>query len=198
MKKFLMLLCTLTLVLGSVGSASAVPVQWEGNGHYYEVMTTYEIERCSVTYEKDFNKNWKTANRYSDDYEYLGETSYFATVTSKGENDFIAALVASVGETAFLGGTDKKVETTWEWAATGEAFVYTNWQAGEPNNVGCFGEDYLEMYTSGTWNDVSKYNKNKAYVVEYNGTAPVPEPATILLMGLGLFGMVGVRRRMNK
>jgi len=188
MKKFLFLLCAFLLVLGIAGSASAIPVQFAGNGHYYEVMTTKPNGA-------NFNSFWSTALIYSDDYSYLGETSYFATVTSQAENDFIAGLVAGVGEKSWLGATDRLSEGNWIWAATGEAVTYINWASGEPNNAGWFGEHYLEMYTNGLWNDAGGLEWKGAYVVEFNGKASVPEPSTMLLLGVGLLGLAGAGRK---
>ena len=44
---------------------------------------------------------------------------------------------------------------------------------------------YYEVYDD-SWN-----------IVESDETAPVPEPATIILLGIGLFGLYGLRKRMN-
>ncbi len=46
---------------------------------------------------------------------------------------------------------------------SGSAFNYFN--PGEPNNAG--GEDYLQLYNSGTWNDLPNYVNNR-FIVEFN------------------------------
>jgi hypothetical protein len=82
---------------------------------------------------------------------------HMATITSAAENDFVVnALIAN--EFAFsnpwIGLTDEETEGVWKWV-TGEPFVYSNWHAGEPNNLG--GEDYVNYYNNGgviKWNDL--------------------------------------------
>jgi hypothetical protein len=50
----------------------------------------------------------------------------------------------------WVGGTDEQVEGTWRWLADGPIYyqdgvslAFTNWRAGEPNNVGTSGEDCM-------------------------------------------------------
>ena len=145
MKKFLMLLCAIMLVFGMVGAANAVPVQFSGNGHYYEVMTTYEANYWGGTSEINFNGTWNQALIYSDDYSYLGEIAYFATITSQEENDFVASLVADTGIDAWLGGNDRDNEGTWIWAATGKRLPIA---IGRPVNQTTIGGRILLRCTS--------------------------------------------------
>lgn len=53
---------------------------------------------------------------------------------------------------AYLGITDRRVENVFE-DLTGNTVQYTNWNDGEPNDVGS-GEDCVVILTNGKWNDV--------------------------------------------
>jgi cysteine-rich repeat protein len=70
-----------------------------------------------------------------------------AAITSPEEQALVEPL-ATVE--AFLGATDIAVEGTFEWV-TGEAWSFTNWANGEPNDE--YGEDCLLILPTGLWND---------------------------------------------
>ncbi len=65
----------------------------------------------------------------------------------------------------------------WTWV-TGEAFSYTNWNGGEPNDYD--DEDYLEFVAATSadgnmWNDAWDDNDdNRGYVVEWDTTRAIP------------------------
>lgn len=106
---------------------------------------------------------------------------YLATLTSAAENAFVAALVSAGGRNAFLGGYQSNpwalANETWTWV-TGEAWDFTAWTDGEPNDQGSPNESFLEMFTIGSWNDVPELGSGYAeyaYVVEI-----VPSPAAAL------------------
>ncbi|MBD3401313.1 hypothetical protein GF420_00335 [candidate division GN15 bacterium] len=121
-------------------------VQWPasegGNDHWYAVFP----ERVS----------WETARTIAESFELDTLSGYLATVTSPEENQFILNYVLdsldAIGSPGqlYLGGMYD--EGDWLWV-TDEAFEYSQWAAGEPNNVGT--ENAIAMRTSsGYWNNV--------------------------------------------
>jgi len=148
----------------------AALVEWSvasgGNGHSYEV-----VQLSSPI-------GWNAARAAA---EVRG--GHLATLTDWSEHAFVAALVTAGGRNAFLGGYQANpsapANETWTWV-TGEAWDFTAWADGEPNDQGSPNESFLEMYTIGYWNDVPEAGSGYAeyaYVVEV-----VPAPATALLL----------------
>jgi hypothetical protein len=178
------LLAAALIALAVHGGVHAAPVNW--NGHEYDVILSENI-------------TWSNANAAT---IAMGNGWHLATITSAAENAFISSLLPlNVPDRShfWLGGSDAAVEGTWTWV-TGEAFVFASWWGGEPNNVG--NEDYLAMDLRGqmyAWNDApgdmlaAGYDMARGYIIER--TTSVPEPGTLALFGVALFGLAAARRR---
>ncbi len=150
-------------VFGMTGTATAVPVQWSaadgGNGHWYDIVTVGSTI------------SWEEAR----DEAASAEGCHLVTITSAEENDFVCDLLEAVSDINYahywLGGyqADGSAEPSggWNWV-TGEAWDYSNWNTGEPNNLG--GEDYLNyMHTSTYWNDIYNAWYMDGYIAECSG-----------------------------
>lgn len=185
------ILTMITAVIFFNGDIEAAPIMWEGNGSYYELV------EGSIT--------WPEAQTAAENMIFNGWSGHLATITSAEENAFIADNIILGIASIWIGGyqlpNSPEPEGEWAWV-TGEDWEFTNWDDLEPNNDQRFeNERFLEIRDNGRWNDLplvlTEGIPPTHYIVEYE-PAPVPEPATILLFGTGLVGIVAVSRKKNK
>ncbi|HRD31847.1 MAG TPA: PEP-CTERM sorting domain-containing protein [Fimbriimonadaceae bacterium] len=189
------------VAMGIVASSQATWTQWSGNGHYYDV-----IEITGNDY------SWTAARDQAAALTGPGGSPVtLATITSAAENSFVFSLIdnptywaidgAGNNEGPYLGGFQPAGAAEpaggWEWI-TGEAWSYTSWTAGEPNNSG--GNENILVYfgpggsRTSNWNDGGNVSNSVIhyYVAE---TQAVPEPMSMVVLSAALAGVVARRRK---
>lgn len=164
-------------------AVGAIPILNPNNGHYYKVVESGTIW-------------WPEANEQSNNSSYSGLSGYLATLTTFEENDWVSAILnpGSKWIGAFQDVNDpnySEPDGGWKWV-TGEAWGFTSWLYGEPNNSGG-DEAHLESFFQHRWNDRS--SSPDGYIVEYE---PAPGPTTMFLLGSGLIVFAGFRKKSKK
>ncbi|XP_062612116.1 uncharacterized protein LOC134273915 [Saccostrea cucullata] len=108
--------------------------------------------------------------------------SHLVSVRSKQEQDFIVNIIkqtedltAAASNGFYTSGTDDRSEGIFEWTDTGTPYpvTYSNWQPGQPNNVGSNQDCLLLQYPDNdwSWGDVNCADKHP-FICEINQTLP--------------------------
>ncbi len=171
-------------------------------GHEYEIMMSPGI-------------SWTNAN------SNISGSWYLATITSQNEQNFIESLIYSAQLKAqylygcyikglWLGGNfTSSGQKVW---VNGETWNYENWGTNQPshhgyiaisayNNCGggCCGGHCCSNLSLGEWYIPSSCScgcsccRICGYIQER--PAPVPEPTTLFLIGSGILGVLGCRKK---
>ncbi len=96
---------------------------------------------------------WKNANQFC---KQMG--GHLAVIDSPLDQARICSLLEHAAANDYwIGATDEAAEGEWLWI-TGEPMLYANWADGQPDNYNSDngGENYLQVYRNGTWNDSGK------------------------------------------
>lgn len=160
-------------VLVTVPVLGAVPVLNEVDGHLYDAVAA------------GAGINWTSARAAAEALSSSGCRGYLASITSAEENAFIlsnfSAVVPIIGNGYWIGGYQPP-ETTpadagWLWVS-GEAFGFSGWSAGAPDDNGPLGDEDAIHFVSVSdggfggvigWDDLNQTETTPGYVVEFDG-----------------------------
>lgn len=103
---------------------------------------------------------------------------HLVAINSDVEQAWVASSFAGVQ--GWIGLSDHQTEGVF-LHVTGDPPTYSNWGAGEPNNVASI-EDCVELYLDGSWNDQA-CSTAKVYVCECDDV-PLPSPPVWCTTGI--------------
>ena len=197
MKKLLILLCVATLVLGTVKSSFALTIIQDTDSGSIQILYHSPVGQSFTATDTDIGYVGFMIEPYNQDindlsltmslYEGAGDfSSPLLTKSFSLSNNYFDWLDLDVSAYSF---TQNAVYTVGISNDTVEWGVSINW-GGNPYSGGMA---YLYLDNGGT-----SSSSDLRFRVGPVGQNPVPEPSTILLIGIGLLGLMGYSRKRLK
>ncbi len=118
-----------------------IDMGWHNNNQYF----------CSL-----FNSSWNDADAWAE-----ANQTELVSIISESENNHLANQL--VQNNAYIGLHDPDGNGTFQWI-DGSPLTYTNWEAGEPSNIGSY--RYVEMKPNGKWKTTPGWNPKEFIVKE--------------------------------
>jgi len=153
--------------IGAIGPAgTTITATWKDISNL--TLTTYHRIYQNIGRKPIYELNTSSLSwvQHKANAESLGKT--LAVILNATQNEEVRVL-ANNG--AYIGGIRKATSsnanggtsTDWEWV-NGDTWNYANWNGGEPNGLN---EPYVEMYSSGFWNDTGGGGGGSAVYMSY-------------------------------
>jgi len=130
-------------------------------------LTTYNRIYQNMYPKYELNTSYLTWEQHRAIAVSSGKT--LAVILNAEQNEQVRLIAG--GSSVYIGGlrtsnlssAGERTSAFWQWV-NGDTWSYTNFNSGEPNSTG---EQYLEMWSSGTWNDTGGGGGQQAVYMSY-------------------------------